>query len=86
MRTGPDRTRMGTGGRTRMWIFNSIMDYSFTGPVSILITHYIPLTGSPAILTPSLLRKAIAFSMFALRADEDDGFLLTNGISALAMK
>ena len=61
------------------------MKYKEIGTETIAASQ-LPFAGSPVMLTPSLLRKAIAFSMFDLRADEDDGLLLTNGISAFAGK
>ena len=46
----------------------------------------VPLAGYPVKLQPSLFRKAMAFSTFPLRANDDEGFLSTNGISEFAMR
>ena len=46
----------------------------------------VPLAGYPVKLQPSLFRKAMAFSTFPLRANDEEGFLSTNGISEFAMR
>ena len=46
----------------------------------------LPFVESVPRLAPSLLRKAIAFSMLLRRAEAERGFLSTKGISEFAVK
>lgn len=46
----------------------------------------LPFVESVPRLAPSLLRKAIAFSMLLRRAEAESGFLSTKGISEFAIK
>lgn len=48
--------------------------------------YTLPFVESVPRLAPSLLRKAIAFSMLLRRAEAERGFLSTNGISEFATK